>query len=823
MQQNSTPNHGNRRHTTNNIMRVRTLVLVAFFVIFGFGLLVYQLYALQLRDPESNRIKATEQQLSDTQVAATRGSILSATGKVFAKSSVVWDITADPSQCNQSYVAQASTDIANIINEGGGSVTAEEIQTKLSDAASQYKVIAKGLTMPTAEAVMEYANTRRNLTPDDPDAKSEKQLSFYSSQSATREYPYASFLSSVLGFCDGEGQGIYGLEKSYNTELSGTPGRTINSQNAWGYELSNEDSDVHDPIDGYNLNLTVDENIQSVVETYLNSAVEEYNVQGRGCALVMNVKTGAILAMATSNQFDPNEPYVIADERMEGILDTPALDAASIDWLQSRLGEDNVADIVADGAIGEDEYTTLQGMLREAQWKNKNATELYYPGSVFKLVTAASALDSGLMDASQQFYCGGELTVFEGTEWEHPYHCAEGETHGWLDLAGALNHSCNLYFIQAAEKMSVDFFYSYYQAFGLTKTTGIDLPHESAGISYTKAQLEQVATNLYSTAFGQSQKITPIQMATAVAATVNGGYLVTPYVVDSVTDTSGNVVKKSETAIRRQVISEEVSEQIRAMMANNVAGEGDYHSCKNAYVAGYQVGGKSGTAEQLDRDYRGDGDFHKAISFTGITPTDDPEILVFVMMDDPRWVEDYASQIVAPVVGNIISEVAPYLGIAKDPNYTASSRVTVPNAVGTRWTAAQVQLNALGLSHKLVGPSGEIVYQYPYVGTEVPAGSTVYFYTDTDQDATTTVPDATGKSGSIAVQMMKAAGLNPDLQGDANARVTTQSMEQGSTAPYGAIVTLQTEAAAAEPAETPATGAETLQSEEPPAQDTPAQ
>lgn len=789
------PNPNRDRNQTNNAMRIRTLVLVAFFVIFLFGLLIYQLYVLQLRDAEDYRAQAAEQQLSDDILPATRGAIYSATGKLLAKSSAVWNIIANPKDCDEAYLSEASEKISELL---GGTVSAESILEKLNSRTSQYKVIARGVDMLTKDAILEYTNTKRKQNEKDPDEQARRVLSFYSEQSATRSYPYGAFLSSVLGFCNSEGTGVYGLEKSYEETLAGTPGRSISTQNGLGYTMNGDEAETHDPINGNNLNLTIDENIQGVVEDALTQAIADYNVQNRASALIMNVNTGAVLAMATLNQFDPNTPNVIYDDTMASILENGTLDAASLATLQSRLGEKAVADIVADGLIDSDEYTTVQGMMREAQWKNKALTELYYPGSVFKLVTAASALDSGLMDTSQSFYCGGSLVVNpESEQWRHEYRCASGASHGWLDMAGALNYSCNLYFIHVAESMTPQFFYNYYQAFGLTQATGIDLPHEARGLSYDADEMEKTQTTFYSSAFGQAQKITPIQMASAVAATVNGGYLVTPHVVDSITDEAGNVVEQIGTTIKRQVISEEVSAEIRAMMEENVGhgtDDGGYHSCKSAYVAGYRIGGKSGTAEELDQPLRPDGDFRKAISFSAVLPIDDPEILVFVMMDDPRWTYDYASQIVAPVVGNIISEVAPYLGIERDSSYTSDGYVTVPDGIGTGWTTVQVNLNRLGLSHKLIGSSGSIVYQYPYAGTRVPAGSTIYFYTATDQDTMTTVPDATGKTGSFAVQMMQAAGLNVDLQGDENARVTTQDIAANSSMPMGTVVTLQTAA-----------------------------
>ena len=779
----------NDRHPINNALRVRTLLMVALFIIFGMGLLIYQLYALQLRDPEKYRVGAAEQQLSDEAIPASRGTIYTSTGKVLAKSTTVWNIIADPSRCNEKYIAQAAQDISDLL---GGSVSADSILEKLSDTKSQYKVLVRGVDLPTKDAILEYAKTKRPLNDGDPEEEWETVLNIYTEQSSTRSYPYGSFLSSVLGFTNSDGEGVYGLEKSYEEELAGTPGRRITSQNAWGY-TSDDEGEEYDPINGYDLHLTIDDQVQSVVEKYLGQALKEYSVKNRGTVIVMDVNSGAILSMATMSQFDPNDPYTIADPEMAAVLDDETLTAEEIDLLQSRLGETNVASIVEDGVLSSDEYSILQGYIREAQWKNKSVTELYFPASVFKLVTAASALDSGLMDASQIFYCNGKLTVNEGTQWEHTYRCANDSIHGPLDMAGALEKSCNLYFIQVAEMMTPEFFYNYYQAFGLDETTGIDLPYESKGISKTQDDMERVKTDLYSTAFGQTQKLTAIQMATAVSAVVNGGYLVTPYVVGSMTDDAGNVVSETQPAIRRQVISEDVSEQLRAMMKNNVGGGQEGYSCRNVYVAGYSIGGKSGTAEQLDRTERSDGDYHKQISFAAVLPAEDPEILVFAVLDDPRWVEDFASQIVAPMVGNIISEIAPYLGIPRDPDYAEPESVKVPNAVGSRWSSAQANLNKLGLGHQLIGSGSEIVYQYPYSGTSVPAESTIYFYTDSTTGSRTTVPDVTGKTGTFASQMLKSANLNVKLVGDANGKVVSQDVAAASSVEFGTIVTIQTE------------------------------
>ena len=826
------PNHPPRhRPRASKGIKYWTLVCMTVFILVCYGVLVYQLYVWQVRDAESYRAEAVTQQLKDTTLPAVRGSIYSANGKLLAKSSTVWNIVADPSSvlksgATEDQIRTAAEHIAELLDDGTTADTVYKALTasnKDTGEPYQYRVVKKGVEKPVADAILAYADsyrlkdgaavdtslqTEEKEDKKDGEAKTGKAariLYLTSEQAASRTYPYGEFLASVLGFCNEDGSGAYGLEKYYDETLAGTPGRSVAETDAYGDPLASGQADVHEAIDGSNLNLTIDENVQSIVEEYLTEAMSTFTVHGRGSAIVMNVKTGAILAMASLEQFDPNDPKTITDPKMNEILAKTEIDAEDIDWLESRLGEKAVKDIIADGSIshekttnekGEEvssEATQLQGMMREAQWKNKNITELYMPGSVFKFITASAGLDSGVMSAEQTFYCNGSLTVNEGSElWEHTYRCANGEVHHLQDMAGALNHSCNLWFIQAAETLKPQIFYDYIQAFGFTQPTGIDLPNETRWTSvYNAEQMAEVDTNLYTAAFGQNESITPMQMATAVAAIANGGYLVTPYVVDSISDKDGNIISQTETNIRRQVISEEVSRQLLAMMENNVHGAGNYHSCANAYVAGYRIGGKSGTAERTDRHLRGDGDYYKMMSFAAVLPIDDPEIEVFLLLDDPRWVKDYASQVVAPVVGNIISEIAPYLGIEQDADYNPTGTVTVQTCLDYTWTNAQVTLNRLGLKHKLIGPSsGNIVYQYPVGGSVVPAGSTIYLYTATDQNSMTTTPDVVGKTGTFAEQMLKAANLNVQFAGDSSGKVVAQDVEAGTSAAYGTIITL---------------------------------
>ena len=434
-----------------------------------------------------------------------------------------------------------------------------------------------------------------------------------------------------------------------------------------------------------------------------------------------------------------------------------------------------------------DEEADYTGTYRDIQWKNKTITELYYPGSVFKVITAAMGVDSGKATYYTTLNCSGAYSVAKQT-----YHCAGRKVHGAQNLAEALRNSCNIYFVQLGQRVGSSLFYDYFDAFGFTERTGVDLPNETSFMQYySKSRLGEV--ELASSAFGQAMAVTPLQVCTAISAAVNGGYLVTPHVVDKITDQNGNVVQEIGTNTRRQVISESTSETIRQIMEFEV-GDGTQGGGGNAYVAGYRIGGKSGTSEQLNMDRRADGDYKKVASFAAVLPANDPEILVYVMLDDPNNARtDYSSILAAPVVGNIISEIAPYLGIATDGVDRSGTTVKVPNLTGKEWSNAQVQLNIKGLKHHLAESESDqtaalVTYQYPRAGAEVPYGTTIYLYTDTYEGKHAEVPDVTGKSADFARQMLNAAGLNCTVEGSGT--VQSQSEAPGSSVQQGTIVHL---------------------------------
>lgn len=741
---------------------------------FGAAILIGRLAWLQIVKHDEYRIQAANQQLKDVAVTPTRGQIYDANGKVLAKSSIVWTIAADPSQISAlkaeegdersaeerraERVRTVSADVAGMLG-----LDENEVYDKLIDSESQYEVLAKQVDKPVADQIKEYA--------------SDNNLPITVTQDTKREYPYGAFAASVLGFMHADGYGFYGLEAYYEETLAGTPGRLVSIKNGLGAEIANDDREEYPAQDGNSLVLTLDANIQAIAEKYLENSVKVNNVSERGVVIIMDVNTGAILAMATKPDFDPNDPMTIYDPERAALLE----------------------------GLSDEEYTQVQGEERQRQWKNKAITDLYTPGSVFKLITTSAALDSGVSTPGTTYYCGGSYQVLPNTK---SYTCAEGAAHQWQDMGKVLYNSCNIATIQEALKMGIETFSDYYNAFGFTEKTGIDLPAEQApyaGVSYHPADSMSLI-DLASTSFGQAQKVTPIQMITAVAAIANGGYLVQPYIVDKIVDQEGNVVQETEPTIKRQVISEEVSQQVLQMMEGVV----DYGAAgaagRNAYVAGYHIGGKSGTSEKLDQEKREDGTYEKVSSFLAVLPVDDPQIAILAFVDEPHAETEYGSMLSAPLIGNIISEVAPYLGIEMDESLLPSGDVTVPNLVTpnnpsySQWDLAQVELNKIGLAHRKVGSGDTVLAQYPEAGTKVAAGTTVYLYTDSTEYTKTTVPDVTGKSAALASQMLAGSGLNVRISGDENGQVTAQDVAAGTETPMGTVVTITT-AAAADPAQ----------------------
>lgn len=781
------------------------------------AVVIHSLYNIQIKNGAMFRQYAAAQQLLDSSIPATRGEIYDASGITLASTSVVWTLWADPSYSSALYISHTDEETGQttktldetacaeicrqltlrLLSGDGISLDTvdesseqyrtqyEAVRTALTKLDSQYQVLAtkvnNAVKLSIESYVSQYNKTHKKAT----ETTRKGRISISAAKSFQRNYPYGAFAAAVLGFTDADGIGTYGLEKSYQSVLAGTDGRMITLRNAYGNAIADENATTFAAKDGANLVLSLDVNVQEVVERYLNEAIAANTVENRGCAIVMDVNTGAILAMASKPDFDPNDPLsyeanlaylnelVRAEPELYGI------------YLKNEDGS-FVTDEKGNKIL--DPEADYSGYFRDIQWKNKTITELYYPGSVFKVITAAMGLDAGQAALGTTLNCSGAYAVAKQT-----YHCAGRKSHGAQNMAQALRNSCNIYFIQLGQRLGPQAFYDYFDAFGFTERTGVDLPSETGFMQYYTAKgLGEV--QLASSSFGQAMAITPLQMCTALSAAVNGGYLVTPHVVDKITDQNGNVIQEIGANVRRQVISESASQAVRYIMEHEVGDGTLTGGGSNAYVAGYRIGGKSGTSEQLNMDRRADGDYKKVASFAAVLPAEDPEILVYVMLDDPNNARtDYSSVLAAPVVGNIISEIAPYLGIHTDGVDRSGTMVKVPNLISKEWSNAQVSLNIKGLSHQLMESETDqtaalVTYQYPRAGTEVAYGTTVYLYTDTYEGSRTQVPDVSGKSADFARQMLAAAGLNCVAEGSGT--VQSQSVPAGESVQRGTIVTI---------------------------------
>ena len=728
-------NKRNQTAVTNSI-RQRTIVLAGVAML-CFAVVVANMFRIQILNYEKYKTLATQIQLRETELSAKRGVIYDANMKVLAQSATVWTIFVSPAESDEEQHELIARGLSEILE-----VDKETILKKLQKTASYYEVVKQKVDKPVADKVSEFCNENDiagvNIAED-----------------YKRYYPYGNFAATILGFCGSDNQGLAGLESYYDEELTGEKGRIISAKNGLGLDMGVDYEIMNESKDGYSLQTTIDETIQHYLEKRLKLAAEEHKVEEGSVGIVMNVKTGAILAMAVYPAFDPNDPYTLVDSRL----------------YESLMSIEN-----------DEERTRAISRARQKQWRNKAVNDLYEPGSVFKIVTASAALDSGSSSLASTFNCTGSVKV-EDTVMR----CSQTYGHGFETFSQALINSCNPAFIDIGLTMGKETFYDYFYSFGLAEKTGIDLPGEQKSIYYTDKTHTNVS--LASCAFGQSNKITPIQMITAVATAVNGGNLVTPHLVSNLLDSEGNVVEELTPPVRRQVISEDVSRTICSILQENVKnGNG-----KNAYVAGYRIGGKSGTSQKLDTEREDD----YIASFVGVAPCDDPEIAILILFDTPMGESGYyGGQLAGPVVGGLMGEVLPYLGI--EPVYSADEQsranVIVSSITGYNITDAAVKLQRAGLKVKTVGSGDTVISQYPAYGTSVAAGSTIIAYTEVGASSMVTVPDLVGKNPSATYSALTALGLNIKEEGaysgNSGVTVSAQSPAAGDKVPMGTVVTV---------------------------------
>ncbi len=752
--------------TATRQMRFRARLAVVLVVGLFFLANMLRLGYLQFVQGEDWQRRAVSQQLSDTVVTAKRGPIYASDMTPLAESAEVWKIIMSPKNiaaCDWKELEGVGKNRTLTKDEGlelmrrriAADLAAmfgldeEKLYEKTGKTYSQYEVIASKVEYNAKTAFSQWAE------------ENGLSYAFYIITDYKRYYPQGSMASNILGFTGTENNGLEGLEAKYESVLAGTPGRIVTAQNGIGDQMPTtmEYTKVVDAVDGYGLVTTIDPTVQMYTEKYLAAAVEETGTLNRGVAIVMEVDTGAILAMATKGDYNPNDPFTIADPKTAELL--------------AQLS----------GAEQGEALSTA----RHLQWNNKAIPETYEPGSVFKVFTTAMALEEGLADESTSFRCAGSIRV-QG----HTIHCHTTSHMGVLNLHEAISNSCNPYFVQLGLKIGPSVYYKYFNGFGFTEKTGVDMNGEmsNAGLYHSLETLAGNESSLATGAFGQTFKITPIQMITAMSAIANGGKLVTPHVVSKVLDAEGNVVSETALAVKRQIISENTSRRICSILGDIVNGGGS----KNAYVAGYRVAGKTGTSEKRDTVENKD---DVVASFSGFAPADDPKVAVLVLLDDPQSEMRYGGTISAPVAQKIFESILPHLGI--EPSYTteelASLSRTAPNVVGQSTGAAQTKVTNTGLKASIVGTGDTVVSQVPQAGQSIPAGGTVILYTQEDDVTTVTVPDFTGRSVTEVNSVAASLGLNVQMQGlvggsSAAAVCSGQSVAKDTKVPKGTVITV---------------------------------
>lgn len=705
------------------------------------------LVRIMLIKGEEYQSKASEQQLYDSLVTAPRGNIYDRNMNLLATSATAWTVYVMPNSINKLKDAEKAGKIREIISSGLSEILemdSEEIKNKVNQT-TYYVIIKKKVEKETADKVREFISANKDY----------EMTKFLGLDEATkRYYPNDTLASCVLGFVGDDDQGLAGLESYYDNELTGVPGRVVAAKNAKGTDMPFTYEKVEEAKRGNSLVSTIDSYVQYVCEKYLDAAVEENHIAERGAVMAMDVNTGAIRGMAISGDFNPNSPFTLS-----------SADQAQVD------------------AAPEDQKAALRKELLNRQWRNKAVSDTYEPGSVFKIFTASTALEEGLINTNSSFTCNYTFVVAGNA-----YHCHHAGGHGTQSLQQAISNSCNPAFIQIGQLIGNKVFSKYFKAFGMAEKTGIDLPGEALPTYHAEEKMGP--TELASSSFGQTFNVTPIQMITMAAASVNGGYLVQPHLVDKIVDSDGKVVESKSSGYKRQVISKATSETMRTLLEYVVQ-----NGAKNGIVAGYRVGGKTGTSQKMVKIVEtGNRGFYIG-SYVGIVPINDPQIAVYVMLDEPTGGSYYGGVISAPVGSRVMSEILPYLGI--EPQYSEAElkniSVPVPDVTSNALIDAKKALSSVGLSYKVVGNGDTVLRQHPTSGNAVFRGGTVILYTEDTEAQNTVVPGLIGMTANEVNAAAASAGINVEFSGNTSSpaiKSYKQSINAGETVPVGQIVTV---------------------------------
>lgn len=724
----------------NRILIIMLAMVIGFVAVTGI-----RLTKIMIIDGQELQLLASEQQLYDTLVSAPRGDIYDRNMNVLAKSDTAYTIYLAPNGI-KSLKEDEQKKVKTAIAAGFSEILDIDYETAYgyTEKSTYYVIVKKRVDKSVADKIRAYVS-------DNSDLGLAKYVGI--DETSKRYYPNGSLGSAMIGFVGDDNQGLSGLESYYETDLTGVAGRVVAAKNALGSDMPFSYQVVEEAQQGNSLVLNVDSYIQHIAEKYLEQAVEANKASDRGACIIMNVNSGEVLAMAVKGDFDPNQPFELTDEEQ--------------------------ALISAEGS------TVTATQLLNKKWRNKAVSDTYEPGSVFKIITAAMALEENAVNLDTRFNCG--YTIYVAGQ---VYHCHKKGGHGAQDFKQALVNSCNPVFISVGQLVGVSTFSKYFEAFGLTKSTGIDLPGEGGPVYHSEENMGP--TELASSSFGQTFTVTPIQLITAASAAVNGGYLLEPYVVKKVLDSDGNIVKSNERTVKRQVVSEETSKKLREMLEAVVT-----NNVKNAYVAGYSIGGKTGTSEKVAQ-MQSTGDRAYIASFLGFAPMNNPEIAVLVMIDEPRGDSHYGSTVAAPVAGQIFEDILPYLGY--EPQYTEEElknlAVKVEDFTSMTLNEAKSEISKLGLTAKIVGSGDTVLKQLPAFGETLAKGGTVILYTEeTDsQDMLTTVPDFSGMTAGQVNTAANGAGLNINYSGNtssgSSAKAYDQDIASGTEVTLGTTVTV---------------------------------
>ena len=776
----------------DNRMRARIGALTLLFVVCGFGLVALRLLYMQVFQYDFYIQQATSLQTRDSFITPNRGTIYDANMQVLAESASVERICVTPgavvseSDVKKGISAESQQQtLATILSDTLG-VDYDTVLGKIQNTDSGYEIIAQKVDKDVSRELYEKLNAAGCT-------------GVYSEPDTKRYYQQGSFLSAVLGYVNSDNNGTYGLESQYNDVLSGTAGRIVRVQNGQNQDVTPEASTEIPAQDGNSLVLTIDSDIQNILEKHLETALADNpNARDGVSGIVMDVKTGEVLAMANLPDFDPNNAYQLTSERyidelkedVAKILEDAGVSATIPDKWYQEGGLANLPESIQNNDDLVDKLGAARVKILTKSWRNPVVSDNYEPGSTFKLMTVASAYELGTAHEQDTYVCGGSMQV---ENWTIRCHNTGG--HGTQTLTEALMNSCNVAMMQIAEKTGKDRFYQFLKAFGMTEPTGIDLPAESGGQFYDPDSDAWNEVSLATASFGQRFTVTPLMELNMVCAIVDDGKLKQPYVVKQVLNADGSVQSTTETKVVRQVISEDTSAYMREAMEQVVAsGTG-----KNAYVSGYRIGGKTATSEILKEE--GDQEDRYTASFIGVAPMDDPQIAVLVAISDiPESSPHGGGAIAAPVVGRIMEEVLPYIGVTSVYADDESDRreVSVPSVVGQTEEQAASTLEQAGFGYRVVGDGDTVTDQVPASGVRIPVSGRVILYMGENKPTEQIeVPDLTGLTPDECRDTLEQYGLYLRQKGVANSQVTgsttasRQSPAAGTKVNIGSVVTVE--------------------------------